>query len=101
MPRAIGGGTGSNGYINIDNCIFSSNTPADIDYHSDWGNTQSSPTIIKCNNSVFKTTITGTSIGDDSSYKNQLYVSNCKVAKLPYINSNINFEITEWNNVVK
>lgn len=101
MPRAIGGGTGSNGFIEIDSCVLSSNTPADIDYHSDWQGTQTKETIIKCKNSIFKTTITGTSIGSDTSFKNKLYVNNCLCGtELPKLNSDENFEIKQWNNVL-
>ena len=101
MPGAIGGGLGSNGFIDIEDCIVSSNTPSNVDYHSDWQGIQDFDSVVKVKNSIFKTTITGTSIGANTSFKNKLYVSNCLCGtELPKLNSNANFEIKEWNNVI-
>ena len=101
-PQCIGGGFGDYGYIEIDNCIFDSKIYADVSYHSKSWNPQTPQTndcVLICKNSVFKSTFSISAIGDDTSYMNKVYISNCLMKSLPDVRDRTNIKFISWNNV--
>lgn len=103
-PQCIGGGFGDYGFIEIDNCVFESEIYADVSYHSKSWSPQTPQTnncIVMCKDSVFKSTFSISAIGDDTSYMNTIYISNCLMKTLPDKRERPNIEFVEWNNVKK
>ena len=101
-PQCIGGGFGDYGYIEIDSCVFESQIYADVSYHSKSWNPQTPQTndcVLKCKDSVFKSTFSISAIGDDTSYMNKVYISNCLMKTLPDIRDRANIKFISWNNV--
>ena len=101
-PQCIGGGFGDYGYIEIDNCIFDSKIYADVSYHSKSWNPQTPQTndcVLICKDSVFKSTFSISAIGDDTSYMNKVYISNCLMKSLPDVRDRTNIKFISWNNV--
>ncbi|HHD2787576.1 TPA: BppU family phage baseplate upper protein [Clostridium perfringens] len=100
-PQCIGGGLGDYGFIEIDNCVFESQIYADVSYHSKSWNPQTpqkNNCIVMCKDSVFKSTFSISAIGDDTSYMNTIYISNCLMKTLPDKRERPNIEFVEWNN---
>ena len=101
-PQCIGGGFGDYGYIEIDNCVFDSKIYADVSYHSKSWNPQTPQTndcVLICKDSVFKSTFSISAIGDDTSYMNKVYISNCLMKSLPDVRDRTNIKFISWNNV--
>lgn len=102
-PNNIGGGVGSGGgLVEIDNCIFEQNGAnqiTNIDYHSQFDGNQTKNVIVKCKDSVFNKKFTVTSIGESTSFKNKLYISNCKMGTPSQSQTGTNFDVIAWNNV--
>ena len=101
-PQCIGGGFGDYGYIEIDNCVFDSKIYADVSYHSKSWNPQTPQTndcVLICKDSVFKSTFSISAIGNDTSYMNKVYISNCLMKSLPDVRDRTNIKFISWNNV--
>ena len=98
-PRAIGGGLGNGGIIEIENVIADSQYYGDISYHSNAGTpTKINRVFIK--DSIVKHCVEVSGIGSDTSFVNKVYVSNCILGRAPLTEVDTNIQIIPWNNVI-
>ena len=101
-PRAIGGGIGNSGCVEIYNTYAESKVSyGDIDYHSNGLGDQTGIVNIYVHDCEFKNTIKATHSGTSTDYMNKMYVSNCLCGSLPIAGEDINIELISWNNVVR
>ena len=102
-PRAIGGGLGNSGVVEINNCYLESGiTYGDVDYHSNGLGTQTGDCTVYVNDCVFRHAVSMTKIGTSTDFLNTMYVSNCLFGQyLPNDGTNVNVKIVAWNNVLR
>jgi hypothetical protein len=101
-PRAIGGGLGNAGAVEIYNSYFSSKvTSGDVDYHSNGLGTQTGSVNVYVKDSEFINTCKGTHSGTGTDFMNYMYISNCLMGTLPTTGEDINITVKAWNNVLR
>lgn len=101
-PRAIGGGIGNAGAVEIMNVYAESKVASgDIDYHSNGLGDQTGIVNIYVHDCEFKNTVKATHSGLTTAYVNKMYVSNCLCGTLPVAGEDINIELISWNNVIR
>ena len=101
-PICIGGGFGNSGLVEIERCIFSSQSTAlqDVNYHARTGG-QTGSCDVKCVDSVFRQTI-GITGNASTGFLNTMYVCGCLGGSLPIGPNPVhtNSKLVQWNNAV-
>ena len=101
-PRAIGGGIGNAGVVEIYNCYADSQvTYGDIAYHSNALGSQTDNVYIHVHDNDIAHAIQFSKSGNDDSYCNIAYVSNNRFGlHLPTEGTFTNIKTIAWNNVL-
>lgn len=101
-PRAIGGGLGNVGVVEIFNCYLESGTHyGDVDYHSHATGTQTGNCRIYVHDNQFAHAVSLTRIGNSTDFLNTMFVSNCLFGQhLPASGTDYNTKVVAWNNVL-
>lgn len=99
-PRAIGGGIGNSGVVEIyNNYIESQLSYGDLAYHSNALGAQTGVVDIHVHDNYIKHAIQLSHSGSDSSYINTAYISNNRFGTyLPTDNVDVNIQAICWNN---
>ena len=100
-PNCIGGGWGSGGYIEIVNCVMEAAYTKNCDYHSSFADSQELPAKTVIKDCVLNKTVTASSHGSVTTYKNIMYVSNNLCGTIPSASDTTNAKLIPWNNVAQ
>lgn len=101
-PRAIGGGIGNSGVVEIyNNYIESQLNYGDLAYHSNGAGSQTGEVYVHVHDNDIKHAIQFSRSGSDSSYMNVGYVSNNRFGTtVPTNMTDTNISMICWNNVL-
>lgn len=96
-PRAIGGGIGNGGLIEIVNCLTYSTASEDINYHSKSNEAQTGEALVIIKDSAMRKNASVSNGGTLTSFMNTMLVSNCITGKNVPDGSTYNFKKISWN----
>lgn len=97
-PRAIGGGLGNGGLIEITNCLTYSAAYEDINYHSKaGGSAQTGEVTIIIKDCAMRKNASVSNAGTSTDYMNKMLVSNCITGKAVADGVSYNIKKISWN----